>query len=149
MRVFLQDHPNAARGPVAGKIPKRGLFLQKQRTREHGQASVELVLVLTLLLIVVFGAFSLGQGVAVKHALDVATEKAARLLSIAPDDFAIADQIIRREVEASVLGGGYGSQVGISLADADTGAPITDFDLAKAGFGYRFIVQARDRKSVV
>ena len=142
MRVFLQNHPNAARCPAAGKLPERGLFLQKQRTREHGQASVELVLALTLLLIVVFGAFSLGQGVAVKHALDVATEKAARLLSIAPTDFWTADQIIRREVDANVLGGGYGAQVRISLADADTGAPLTDSDLAQAAFGYRFLVVA-------
>jgi len=113
---------------------------KQARAPERGQASVELVLILFIVLILVFGAFSLGQGVAVKHALDVATEKAARLLSIAPDDFAAADLLIRREVDASVLGGGYGSQVGISLAEADTGAPITAGDLSNAAFGYRFRV---------
>jgi hypothetical protein len=108
---------------------------------QRGQASVELVLILFIVVVLMFGAFSLGQGVAVKHALDVATEKAARLLSINPGDFGAADLLIRREVDASVLGGGYGSLVGISLADADTGAPITDSDLSNAGFGYRFLVQ--------
>jgi hypothetical protein len=100
-------------------FPRPRLRRQREkqaRAAERGQASVELVLILFIVLSLVFGAFSLGQGVAVKHALDVATEKAARLLSIAPDNFAAADLLIRREVDASVLGGGYGSQVGISLA---------------------------------
>jgi Flp pilus assembly protein TadG len=110
--------------------------------RQRGQATVELLLVLFVLLVLLFGAFGLGQGVALKHALDVATEKAARLLSIAPADFASADALVRAEVNASVLGGGYGSAVSLSLFDANSGNPLSEWDLASASFGYRFGVQA-------
>lgn len=110
--------------------------------RQRGQATVELLLVLFVLLVLLFGAFGLGQGVALRHALDVATEKAARLLSIAPDDFASADALVRAEVNASVLGGGYGSAVTVSLFEASSGTPIGAGDLAAAPFGYRFGVQA-------
>ena len=110
--------------------------------RERGQATVELLLILFVFVVLIFGAFGLGQGIALRHALDVATEKAARLLSINPGDFGTADALVRREVDASVLGGGYGSAVSLGLFDADTNAPISDLDLAKAAFGYRFGVQA-------
>ena len=112
------------------------------RDDERGQATVELLLILFIFVVLIFGAFGLGQGIALRHALDVATEKAARLLSINPGDFATADALVRREVDASVLGGGYGSTVSLGLFDADTGAPITYVDLANAAFGYRFGVQA-------
>ncbi len=110
--------------------------------RERGQATVELLLILFIFVVLIFGAFGLGQGIALRHALDVATEKAARLLSINPGDFATAEGLVRREVDASVLGGGYGAAVSLGLFDADTNAPISDLDLAQAAFGYRFGVQA-------
>ncbi len=112
------------------------------RHAQRGQATVELLLVLFVLLALLFGAFELGQGVALRHALDVATEKAARLLSIAPDDFSAADALVRAEVNASVLGGGYGSIVNLNLFEAESGAPLNPADLAAAPFGYRFSVQA-------
>lgn len=112
------------------------------RDRERGQATVELLLILFIFVVLIFGAFGLGQGIALRHALDMATEKAARLLSINPGDFATAEALIRREVDASVLGGGYGVAVSLGLFDADTGAPITYVDLASAAFGFRFGVQA-------
>ncbi len=113
-----------------------------QKHTERGQATVELLLVLFILVVLIFGAFGLGQGVALKHSLDVATEKAARLLSIDPADFGSADALIRAEVNTSVLGGGYGPQVTIGLYDADTLAPLTPDEVAAAPFSYRFMVQA-------
>lgn len=117
-------------------------FPRKQRSPEGGQASVELVLVLTILLIVLFGAFSLAQGVAVKHALDIATEKAARLLSIAPQDYYTAETLVRQEVEASWLGSGHGALVTLALFEATTGAPVTSDELSKAPFGFQFRLEA-------
>ena len=109
---------------------------------ERGQATVELLLILFIFVVLIFGAFELGKGIALKHALDVATEKAARLLSIDPTDFGSADALIRAEVNGSLLGGGYGSLVTIGLYDANTQGPIAPDDVAAAPFSYRFIVQA-------
>ena len=118
------------------------VFPRKQKQSspadERGQASVELVLVLTVLMILLFGAISLAQGVAVKHALDIATEKATRLLSIDPKSYDAAEALIRSEVEASWLGHGYGALVNIALFDALTGAPLTASDLGASAFGFQF-----------
>lgn len=116
------------------------LFLQKQT--ERGQASVELVLVLTILMILLFGAISLAQGVGIKHALDIATEKATRLLSIDPKSYDAAEALLRGEVEASWLGHGYGALVNLALFDALTGAPLTAGDLGATALGYQFRVEA-------
>lgn len=97
------------------------------------------ILIVSLLL---FAGFELGRGVLLKHALDVGTEKAARVLSIDPADYGTAEQIIRTEVDANMLGGGYGAQVTIRLYDAVTLSEISAAQLASAPFGYRFLVGA-------
>jgi Flp pilus assembly protein TadG len=109
---------------------------------EEGQGTVELLLVVLILTLLFFGAVELGRGVLLKHALDVGTEKAARMLSIVPADFATAEGIIRTEVNANLLGGGYGDQVTVRLYDAGTLTTIAPADLAAAPFGYRFLVGA-------
>lgn len=109
---------------------------------ERGQGTVEVLLVLLVLLPLLIGAFSLGQGIVLKHALDVATEKAARVLSINPSDYDYAETIVRSEVESSLLGAGYGQRVTIHLYDALTQTEISPADLDAAGFGYRFAVRA-------
>jgi Flp pilus assembly protein TadG len=110
---------------------------------EAGQGTVELLFVVLILALLFFGAVELGQGVGLKHQLDVGTEKAARQLSINPSDYAAAERTIRAEVDGNFLGGGYGSRVAVSLCDAQTLAFITPADLAAAPFGYRFLVVAR------
>lgn len=109
---------------------------------ERGQGTVEVLLVLLILLPVLFGAFSLAQGITIKHALDVATEKAARVLSINPADYEYAVSLIRTEVNQGLLGTGHGEQVVVRLYDAVTGVEISPADLDAAGFGYRFAVEA-------
>ena len=109
---------------------------------ESGQGAVEILLVLLVLLPILFGAFSLAQGVILKHNLDVSAEKAARVLSVNPSDYSYAEYLIRSEVESGLLGAGYGQRVVIRLYDAVTRAEISPADLAGAGFGYRFVVQA-------
>jgi len=109
---------------------------------ERGQGTVEILLVLLVLLPILFGAFSLAQGIILKHNLDVSVEKAARVLSVNPSDYAYAESLIRSEVDGGLLGGGYGQRVVVRLYDAVTRAEISPADLAGAGFGYRFVVQA-------
>jgi Flp pilus assembly protein TadG len=128
------------------KRRKRSALLQPSALipppcKERGQATVELLLVLLVMVLLIFGAFGLGQGLTLKHALDVSAEKAARLLSIDPADFNSAETLIRSEVDANLLGGNFGQQVTIGLYDANTQTPLTPDDLAIAAFSYRFIVQ--------
>jgi hypothetical protein len=109
---------------------------------ERGQGTAEVLFVVMIVALLLFSAFGLGQGVMLKHALDVGTEKAARVLSINPADFAYAESLIRSEVDGNLLGGGYGSQVVMRLYDAVLDTEISPADLAAAPFGYRFRVQA-------
>lgn len=115
-----------------------GRFLREER----GQGTVETLFVVLVLMLLLFGAIELAQGVFVKHALDVATEKAARVLSINPADYSYAEGLIRSEVNGSVLGNGYGDRAVIRLRDAGTWTEISPADLDAAGFGYRFAVEA-------
>ena len=114
----------------------------KKFSDERGQASVEMLFFVLILALLFFGAVELGRGVLLKHALDVGTEKAARVLSINPTDYGTAEAVICMEVDANLLGGGYGSQVMIRLYDAGTLTTISSPDLAAAPFGYRFLVGA-------
>lgn len=109
---------------------------------ERGQGSIEMLFVILIATMLLFAGFELGRGILLKHALDVGTEKAARVLSINPADYTGAEQIIRTEVDANMLGGGYGDQVTIRLYDAVGMSEISAAQLAAAPFGYRFLVAA-------
>lgn len=113
---------------------------QRFLREERGQGTAEVLFVILVLTLLLFGAVELARGVFLKHALDVATEKAARVLSINPADYAFAESLIRAEVSGSV--GGYGDRVTVRLRDAATGAEISPADLDAAGFGFRFVVEA-------
>lgn len=106
----------------------------------HGQATVEILFIVMILALLLFGAFEISQGILLKHALDVGTEKAARVLSIDPGYYSRAEEIIRSEVDNNMLGGSYGDQVTIKLYDAVTMSQITPADLSNAAFGYQFLV---------
>ena len=108
---------------------------------ERGQGSVEILFLILILALLFFGGIELSQGVLLKHALDVGTEKAARLLSVNPADYGVAEDLIRDEVDGNLLGRGYGDRVTVGLYDADTMASIAPSDLAAAGFSYRFVVR--------
>ena len=108
--------------------------------RKTGQGAIETLFVVLILALLFFGAVEMGRGVLLKHALDVGSEKAARMLSINPADFSTAEWAIRTEVDANLLGSGYGSQVVVRLYDAGTLVTITPAELAAAPFGYRFLV---------
>lgn len=73
-------------------------------TQERGTASVEMVFVLLIFSVLFFGALELAREVAVKHALDVGTYRAARYLSLVPQDETTARNLIQTELDANVLG---------------------------------------------
>lgn len=111
-------------------------------SNRRGQGTLEALFVVMLLALLLFGAFELGRGVLLKHSLDVATEKAARMLALDPGYYSNAVQLIRNEVDANILGGSYGQDVTVRLYDANTLAQITPSDLDSAAFGYQFLVAA-------
>lgn len=104
-----------------GKIKDRRLTMKREKrkqksrftndtirfdwdTQERGTASVEMVFVLLIFSVLFFGALELAREVAVKHALDVGTYRAARYLSLVPQDETTARNLIQTELDANVLG---------------------------------------------
>jgi hypothetical protein len=72
---------------------------------ECGTVSVEMVFFLLIFVVAFFGAIEMAREVSVKHALDVGTYRAARYLSIVPNDQLTARNMIQKELDSNVLGG--------------------------------------------
>ncbi len=72
---------------------------------ECGSVSVEMVFFLLIFVVAFFGAVEMAREISVKHALDVGTYRAARYLSIVPNDPMTAQNMIQSELNANVLGG--------------------------------------------
>jgi Flp pilus assembly protein TadG len=72
---------------------------------ERGSVSVEMVFFLLIFVVAFFGAIEMAREVSVKHALDVGTYRAARYLSIVPNDQTAARNMIQVELDRNVLGG--------------------------------------------
>lgn len=109
--------------------------------REHGQAILELLLVLFILVPLLFGAIELSRGVSLRHSLASSTQVAVRALSLEPAEWTWASNVIQDSVTGNVLGGGNVSAVTISAYD-DTGQSLTPAALAGLPFGTPFRVEA-------
>jgi Flp pilus assembly protein TadG len=83
--------------------PSREAFIFHRSMR--GTVSVEMVFFLLVFVVAFFGAIELAREVSVKHALDVGTYRAARYLSIVPNDQLTARNMIQFELNMNVLGG--------------------------------------------
>jgi hypothetical protein len=65
-----------------------------------------MVFFLLVFVVTFFGAVEMAREVSVKHALDVGTYRAARYLSIVPNDQGTARNMVQGELDANVLGSG-------------------------------------------
>jgi Flp pilus assembly protein TadG len=92
--------------------------------------TIETLFFIILFVILFFGAVELGRAIALKHSLDVGVYRAARYLSIDPDDWAGAEAMIRAEVADNVLGGSYSTSVVVTM------------DMPDSSFGSVFTVRA-------
>ena len=72
---------------------------------DSGTVSIEMVFFLLIFVVAIFGAIEMAREVSVKHALDVGTYRAARYLSIVPNDQLTARNMIQNELNSNVLGG--------------------------------------------
>ena len=97
------------------KRPIGWLFGHWDSEDNRGSVSVEMIFFAAFFALLFFGAVELAREVALKHSLDVGTYRAARYLSLVPDDTATAKQMIQAEVASNVLGSNYGSGVRMSV----------------------------------
>jgi hypothetical protein len=70
-----------------------------------GAVTIETLFFLLVFIVGFFGAVELGRGIAIKQALDHGVYRAARYLSLVPDDQATAVAMVREEVSRAILGG--------------------------------------------
>ena len=80
-------------------------FTRSVHLSERGSVSIEMVFFLLIFVVAFFGAMEMAREVSVKHALDVGTYRAARYLSIVPNDQLTARNMIQKELDSNVLGG--------------------------------------------
>ena len=109
--------------------------------REKGQASLELILVLMILVPLLFGGIELARGVGIRHALDSGVGVSARALSLDPTQWSWATSVISQAVTGNLLGGGSVSTPVVTVYNAG-GSAISSGALASLPFGAAFQLEA-------
>jgi len=109
--------------------------------REKGQASLELILVLMILVPLLFGGIELARGVGIRHALDSGVGVATRALSLDPSQWSWATSVINQAVTGNLLGGGSVSTPVVTVYNAG-GSAISAGALASLPFGAAFQLEA-------
>ena len=95
--------------------PSRKAFIPRSVPSEFGSVSVEMVFFLLIFAVAFFGAVEMAREISVKHALDVGTYRAARYLSLVPNDQATARNMIQSELDNNVLGGAGSVQLSVDM----------------------------------
>lgn len=104
-----------------------------------GQAAVEALLVLMILILVIFGGIELSQGIAVRQALDSSTGAAVRALSLDPTQWSYAGNLVQQGVNQNVMGAN--GAVSLQVTDS-AGNPRSSAWLSGSPFGTSFILEA-------
>jgi hypothetical protein len=114
---------------------------QPKNANERGQAVLEMLLVILVLVPLLFGGIELARGVAVRHALDSGTGVAVRALSLDPEQWDWSSQIVAQAVQENVMGdGGVGDP--LLRAYDSSGSLLTPEVLADLPFGTSFRLEA-------
>jgi Flp pilus assembly protein TadG len=106
----------------------------------RGQASIELILVLPILLLLIFGGLDFARAVAVHDALNSGTGIATRALSLDPAQWTWADGAIRSEVANNVFGAAGIGAVTVTVT-GPTGSVLAPAQLAGLPFGTNFCLE--------
>jgi len=109
------------------------------RQDHKGQAAVEALLVLMILVLVIFGGIELSRGVAIRQALDSSTGMAARALSLDPSQWDYAKSVIQEGTNQNVIGGETATT--LKVFDA-AGTQRSSAWLSGSSFGTTFILEA-------
>ena len=108
---------------------------------QKGQAALEMLLVLLILVPLLFGGIELARGVGIRHSLDSGVGVASRAISLDPSQWDWAVQVIEDSVNNNVLGGGSATTPSVQVFN-DAGTALTSGQLAALGFGETFRLQA-------
>ena len=108
---------------------------------QRGQASLEMLLVLLILVPLLFGGVELARGVGIRHSLDSGAGVASRALSLDPTQWSWATQVIQDSVANNVLGGGTASTPTVRAFN-NAGTQLSSGQLASLGFGETFRLDA-------
>jgi hypothetical protein len=106
-----------------------------------GQAVLELLLVLFILVPLLMGGIELARGVSLRHSLSSGVLVAVRSLSLEPASWSWASTAINQSVTDNVLGGGNASAPTIRVYD-NNGVAISSAILAGLPFGTPFRLDA-------
>ena len=71
---------------------------------EKGQAAVELLLALLILVLVTYAGIELSRGVAIRQALDSGTAASVRALSLDPTQWTYSSNLVQQSVQQNVMG---------------------------------------------
>jgi Flp pilus assembly protein TadG len=115
--------------------------MSRSDRRQKGQASVELLLVLLILVPLLLGGIELARGVGLRHSLDSGAGVAARALSLDPTQWTWATNVINQAVQDNPLGGGSVGAVAVKVYNASE-VQITPGALASLPFGSTFRLEA-------
>ena len=108
---------------------------------QKGQASIELLLVLLILVPLLLGGIELARGVGIRSSLDSGAGVATRALSLDPVQWNWAISTINQAVSGNVLGGGSVSAVSVNVYNSG-GTQLSSADLAALPFGSPFLLEA-------
>ncbi len=111
------------------------------RNHQRGQAVLEFLLVLMILVPLLFGGIELARGVGIRHALDSGVGVARRALSLDPAQWDGSVSVINQAVSGNPLGGGSVSAVQVTAYNAG-GSVINSSALASLPFGAAFRLAA-------
>ena len=110
-------------------------------TAQRGQAALEMLLVLLILVPLLFGGIELARGVGIRHSLDSGVGVASRALSLDPAQWSWANQVIQDSVTNNVLGGGTATAPTVRAFNS-AGTQLSSGQLASLGFGETFRLEA-------
>ena len=116
-------------------------FGATQGRLSSGQAALEMLLVLLILVPLLFGGIELARGVGIRHALDSGVGVASRALSLDPAQWSWANQVIQTSVTNNVLGGGTATAPTVRVFNS-AGTQLSSGQLASLGFGETFRLEA-------
>ena len=109
--------------------------------KQKGQASVELLLVLLILVPLLLGGIELARGVGIRSSLDSGVGVATRALSLDPSQWAWSTSVINQAANDNILGGGSVSAITVRIYNA-SGTQINPNAFASLPFGTSFRLEA-------
>ncbi|GEM_PF-3051554 len=142
--------PSRAVGMSRGSLGRRfrearfffpGSSVRRWRNLQRGQASLEVLIVLILLIPLIFGAYEISRGVAVKSSLDSGVGIAVRALSVDPTNWGFAANAVSNTVAQNVFGVSGLGPVNFE-AYTSTGVRLYQADFAALVFGDGFYIEA-------